>query len=177
MKRAVIPLRAAAGFSLVELLAVLAILGTLAAAIMPLGETMLAAQRERELRHALWEIRGALDEYRHTAQALGLATGASVAQGASGPPGPSGASGYPPSLQALVDGLPDPRPQARGQRIPFLRSIPRDPFADPTLPPEATWRLRSYASPADRPEAGADVFDVKSTSQALGLDGSRHDSW
>lgn len=165
MKRTVIRPWPAAGFSLVELLAVLAILGTLAAAIMPLGETMLAAQRERELRHALWQIRGALDEYRHTAQTLGLVTDA------------SGASGYPPSLQALVDGLPDPRPQARGQRIPFLRSIPRDPFADPALPPEATWRLRSYGSRADRPEPGDDVFDVKSTSQAVGLDGSRHDSW
>ncbi len=146
----------------------LAILGTLAAAVMPLGETMLAAQRERELRHALWEIRGALDDYRHTAQTLGVVSGASSA---------SGESGSPPSLKALVDGLPDPRPQARGLRIPFLRSIPRDPFADPALPPEATWRLRSYASPADRPEPGADVFDVKSTSQAVGLDGSRHDSW
>lgn len=171
MKRTVIHPRPAAGFSLVELLAVLAILGTLAAAIMPLGETVLATQRERELRHALWEIRGALDEYRHTAQTLGLVTHAPGAGGA------AGASGYPPSLQALVDGLPDPRPQARGQRIPFLRSIPRDPFADPALPAEATWRLRSYASPADRPEPGDDVFDVKSTSQAVGLDGTRHDSW
>lgn len=165
MKRTTIGLRAAAGFSLVELLAVLAILGTLAAAVLPLGETLLAAQRERELRHALWEIRTALDAYRQTAQALGRTSG-----------GP-GASGYPPDLQALVDGLPDPRPQAQGQRIVFLRSIPRDPFADPALPPQATWRLRSYASPADRPEPGADVFDVKSSSQALGLDGSRHDSW
>ncbi|MES2481409.1 MAG: type II secretion system protein [Pseudomonadota bacterium] len=171
MKRTVIHSRPAAGFSLVELLAVLAIVGTLAAAIMPLGETMLAAQRERELRHALWEIRAALDAYRHTAQTLGLVTDAAGAASA------AGASGYPPSLKALVDGLPDPRPQAQGQRIPFLRSIPRDPFADPALPPEATWRLRSYASPADRPEPGDDVFDVKSSSQAVGLDGSRHDSW
>lgn len=168
MNRAALRPWTAAGFSLVELLAVLAILGTLAAAIMPLGETMLAAQRERELRHALWEIRAALDDYRQTAQTLGLSAGAS---------GAPGASGYPPSLKALVEGLPDPRPEARGQRIPFLRSIPRDPFADPALPPEATWRLRSHASPVDRPEPGADVFDVKSTSQAEGLDGSRHDSW
>jgi len=165
MRHAANRLWAAAGFSLVELLAVLAILGTLAAAIMPLGETILAAQRERELRHALWEIRGALDEYRQAAQTLGLSAGT------------AGESGYPPSLKALVDGLPDPRPEAGGLRIRFLRSIPRDPFADPALPPEATWRLRSYASPADRPEAGADIFDVKSSSQGVGLDGSRHDSW
>jgi general secretion pathway protein G len=154
--------RAVAGFTIVELLVVLAILGVLAAAVMPLGESLLAAQKERELRQALWEIRGAIDDYRRTTDKLGSA---------------STGSGYPPNLQALVEGLSDPRPEARGGRIYFLRRIPRDPFADPQLPPAETWRLRSYASPADQPRPGSDVYDVKSSSERTGLDGTRHDTW
>ena len=53
-----------AGFTLIELLVVMAILGVLAAAIAPLGEAMVRAQQERELRAALWQIRAALDEYK-----------------------------------------------------------------------------------------------------------------
>lgn len=152
----------AAGFTVVELLAVLAILGVLAAALLPLGEAMLAAQKERELRQALWEIRAALDEYKRTSEKLGLAPGT---------------SGYPPALANLVEGLPDPRPDAAGARIHFLRRIPRDPFADPGLPAEATWKLRSYASPPHQPAPGADVYDVKSSSPGTALDGTRHDTW
>lgn len=151
-----------AGFTVVELLAVLAILGVLAAALLPLGEALLAAQKERELRQALWEIRAALDEYKRTSDQLARAPGA---------------SGYPPTLASLVEGLPDPRPDAAGGRIPFLRRIPRDPFADPALPAEATWKLRSYASPAHQPAPGVDVYDVKSGSTGTALDGTRHDTW
>jgi prepilin-type N-terminal cleavage/methylation domain-containing protein len=48
------------GFTIIELLVVMAVLGVLAAAIMPLGEALLRAQKERELKQALWEIRNAI---------------------------------------------------------------------------------------------------------------------
>lgn len=154
--------RSVRGFTLVELLVVMAILGVLAAAVMPLGEALIASQRERELRRALDEIRTALDDYKRAVDKGAVMVG-------------NGASGYPPTLAALVEGTPDAR--ARGQMLHFLRKIPRDPMADPSLPAERTWRLRSYASPADKPEPGADVYDVRSNSTGVGLDGTPYAQW
>jgi general secretion pathway protein G len=154
----------AEGFTLIELLVVMGILGILAAAIMPLGEAMLTAQKERELRHALWEIRDAIDGYKRQVERGRIAGGPAD-------------SGYPPSLSVLALGVDATGAPASVQRLYFLRQIPRDPFADPKLPAELTWQLRSYASPPDKPMPGADVFDVHSSSTALALDGSPYASW
>jgi general secretion pathway protein G len=59
----------------------------------------------------------------------------------------------------------------------FLRRLPRDPFADASLPAAQTWALRAYDSPPDAPRAGRDVFDVASRSQRRALDGTRIDQW
>jgi general secretion pathway protein G len=152
------------GFTLIELLVVMAILGILAAAVMPLGETLVRSQNERELRHALWEIRDAIDDYKRAVDA-----GALIVQ--------EGKPHYPPSLQALVDGFDDVRVDAKGRHLYFLRQVPRDPFADPAVPAEKTWRLRSYASPPDKPVPGEDVFDVHSSSDGQALDGSSYAKW
>lgn len=152
------------GFTIVELLVVMAILGVLAAAIMPLGETLVVAQKERELRSALSEIRQSLDTYKRAADRGAIAVAA-------------GESGYPSSLQTLVEGVPDARSQTPGGRHFFLRRIPRDPFADRALAPELTWRLRSYASSSERPEPGIDVYDVRSSSDATALDGTAYAEW
>lgn len=152
------------GFTLIELLVVMAILGVLAAAVMPLGETLTTAGKERELRRALREIRTAIDDYKRHAERGAIAAGSTD-------------SGYPPSLQALAGGVPDARAIGAPRQLYFLRQIPRDPFADASLPAEQTWRLRSYATPPEKPAAGADVFDVRSSSDALALDGSAYASW
>jgi general secretion pathway protein G len=154
----------ARGFTIIELLVVMAVLGVLAAAVMPLGETLVTAQKERELRASLREIRGAIDDYKRAADRGAVAIAA-------------GENGYPASLKALVEGTPDIRPQGKGQTQYFLRQIPRDPFADARLPAEQTWSLRSYASPPSKPSPGADVYDVHSSSAAAGLDGSPYASW
>lgn len=150
------------GFSLIEMLVVMAVLGVLAAAVMPLAEVTLQRDRERELKRALWEIRDAIDAYK---RASDLGTVARAADG----------SGFPPSLATLVAGVPNAR--SAGERLYFLRRIPRDPFAPPGVSPEQSWGLRSYQSPPDRPEPGNDVYDVYSRSAAVGLNGVPLRDW
>ncbi len=137
---------------MIELLVVMAILSILGAAVLPLSETLVTAHKERELKHALREIRDAIDQYKVDNDGHSIGTG------------------YPPDLQTLVIGS----PQARHY---YLRRMPRDPFSDASLPADKTWGLRSYASPPDKPQAGADVYDVYSTAKGTALDGSPYSTW
>jgi general secretion pathway protein G len=156
-------MRAARGFTLVEMVVVVAIVGILAAAAQPVIEFSLQRSRELELRQSLRTLREAIDAYKLAADVRRIEVAAD-------------ASGYPPRLDALVDGVPDLR-SAKGKRLYFLRRLPRDPFADPALPAAQTWGLRSYDSPPDAPTPGRDVFDVHSKSNRTGLDGTRLRDW
>lgn len=154
----------ARGYTLIELLVVLAVLGLLATMAMPLAEMTVQRERERELKRALWEIRDAIDAYKRARDQGAVA---------SAPDGPR----YPATLQALVEAAPDARAGHSGETLRFLRSIPRDPFADPALPPELGWGLRSFISEANDPRAGTDVYDVYSQSTKLGLNGVPLKQW
>jgi general secretion pathway protein G len=156
-------MRAARGFTLVEMVVVVAIVGILAAAAQPVIEFSLQRSRELELRQSLRTLREAIDAYKLAADVRRIEVAAD-------------ASGYPPRLDALVDGVPDLR-SAKGKRLYFLRRLPRDPFADPALPAAQTWGMRSYDSPPDAPTPGRDVFDVHSKSNRTGLDGTRLRDW
>lgn len=152
------------GFTLIELVVTVAILGILAAGALPLMQ--LAAQRSKEsdLRVALRQIRGAIDDYKAATEAKKVEK-------------PEGTSGYPPSLEVLVKGVPDIS-DPKGRPIYFLRRVPRDPFEpDASLPAAKTWALRSYASPPDAPQPGEDVFDVYSRSAGVGLNGVPYREW
>ena len=155
-------MRSARGFSMVELMAVLAVLAVLVWVSLPLAEATRARERERDLQRALWQIRDAIDAYKHQSDNSGVLRD-------------PGLSGYPPTLAALVQGVPDPK--SGGRLVYFLRRIPRDPFAPPQLPPEQTWGLRSFQSSAEAPEAGADVYDVYSKAPGTGMNGVPFRAW
>lgn len=157
------PIRAR-GFTLVELVVTVAIVGILASAALPMAQ--LAAQRakEQELRAGLRQLREAIDAYKLAGDE------GRIERDAAG-------SGYPPSLEVLVEGVNDVRSPAK-QKIYFLRRVPRDPMhTDPSTPAAETWAKRSYASPPDEPAEGDDVFDVYSRSDRVGLNGVPYQEW
>lgn len=155
--------RARRGFTLIEMLVVVLIVGILAGAALPLAELQRRRAQESELRENLRSIRSAIDAYKRAWDEGRIEKRIDD-------------SGYPPTLEALVQGVPDLK-DPKGARLYFLRRLPRDPFAAPDLPAAETWQLRSYASPPDAPAPGRDVFDVSSRSTGLALDGSALRDW
>lgn len=154
------------GFTLIEMAVTAAIVALLASIAFPMAEVAVQRSKERELRAALWQIREALDAYKEAVDEGHILRKA-------------GDSGYPPSLQTLVDGVEDAKsPEAGRPKIYFLRRIPRDPFVkDRDIPAEQTWGKRSYASSATDPKEGKDVFDVYSLAPGKGLDGVIYRDW
>ncbi|MFZ5757951.1 MAG: prepilin-type N-terminal cleavage/methylation domain-containing protein [Pseudomonadota bacterium] len=155
---------AARGFTLTEMLVTLALLGLLASVIVPLAQVGIQRNQERELKLALRQIRAALDAYKQAVDEGHVAS-------------PADASGYPPSLEVLVEGVPDAKDPAR-RTLYFLRRVPRDPMnRDETIPAAATWGKRDYSSPHDRPREGDDIYDVYSLSPDNGLNGVPYREW
>ena len=154
----------ARGFTIIEMVITVAIIGLLASVAMPLVELTVQRSKEQELRHALREIRGAIDEYKRAAEKGQVARAAD-------------ATGYPPSLTVLVDGVVNAT-DPKKRRIYFLRRLPRDPFHDDAdTPASDTWGLRSYESLPQSPSEGKDVFDVYSLSTATGINGVPYRGW
>jgi general secretion pathway protein G len=149
------------GFSLIEMLVAVAIFAVLAAMAFPVMETVRVRQKESELRHALWEIRDAIDRYKRAVDEGNIER-------------KMGQSGYPNTLKDLETGVSDLRDPNR-RKLYFLRKVPRDPFLEQSGEP--VWGLRSYASSSQDPRPGEDVFDVYSTSSAAGLNGLAYRLW
>jgi len=151
------------GFSLIELLISVAILGLLAGGAMTFADLAVQRSKEQLLRANLREIRTAIDAYKQAADAHRIARAVDE-------------TGYPRTLSELSDGVTDIS-SPKAAKIYFLRRLPRDPMADPSLPADATWGLRSYASPPDNPQPGRDVYDVHSLSPRSGLNGQPYEAW
>lgn len=158
------PASAARGFTLIELLITVALVGLLAGLAVPAIELVVKRTQEVALRVALRDIRRGIDAYKQAVDEGRVL-------------GKAGESGYPPTLNLLVDGVLDQRsPDPR--KIYFMRRLPPDPMSvDPTLAAAETWGLRSYASEPDAPAEGADVFDVYSRSPDVGINGVPYAKW
>ncbi|MBV8210758.1 MAG: type II secretion system protein [Burkholderiaceae bacterium] len=179
------------GFTLIELVVTLALVGLMAMVAVPLYEVTAIRMKEMELRTALRQIRSALDAYKDAADAGKIQKDPSD-------------SGYPPNLKILVEGvdtaqqssvnLQSVSSMASGAsananananasdtgptRLMFLRQIPRDPFTpDPSLPLEEQWDTRAYGSPPSDPQPGKDVYDVMSKSATIGSNGMAYKEW
>jgi len=157
-------IRAEWGFTLVEMVMTVAIVGVLASAAMPLASLVSQRSKEQELRQSLLQIREAIDAHRRDFDAGRIAKGTTD-------------SGYPKSLKDLTEGVVDQTSQKK-KRIIYLRRLPRDPLhPDPSVPAAETWGLRSYESPAEEPSPGNDVFDVYSRNKGIGLNGIPYSKW
>ena len=147
----------ARGFTLIELLITVTILALLATMAAPLAEVAVQRGKETELRQALRQVREAIDAYKRAADDGWIERAAD-------------ASGYPATLAVLAEGVPDKR-KTDGSRLYFLRRVPKDPLSG------EDWGLRSYASSAESPQPGKDVYDVYSKSDASGLNGIPYRQW
>jgi general secretion pathway protein G len=148
----------ARGFTLIELIATLAILGILASLAFPVAEMNARRLKEQELRHDLRKIRDAIDAYRQAWDEGRIRRNAGE------------------TLDRLVEGVEDQR-DPRQLKIYFLRRIPTDPFAEPGLVGAASWGKRSYASSHDEPKEGDDVYDIFSLNPGTGLNGIPYRKW
>jgi len=143
------------GFTLVEMIAAITILMILTGLAVPLARVTIKRERERELRHDLWEMRDAIDRYKDAADRGGFQIKVE-------------SYGYPPDLDTLVTGV-----DVNGKKLRFLRHIPIDPMTG-----NADWGMRSMQDdPTSDSWDGNNVFDVYTKSAGTGLDGTKYKDW
>ena len=144
------------GFTLAELVMVVALIAVLSAMALPVAKFTVKRQKEAELRLALRQMRTAIDEYKRMSD-QGLI------------PITLGGEGYPEELEDLVEGI-----EVVGQetKMRFLRRIPVDPMT------HDDWKLRSYQDDVDETSwGGENVYDVRTSSEGTALDGTIYADW
>ena len=149
------PANSDSGLTLVELIIVIAIVGVLAGAAIPLARFQVKRAQEKELHRDLWMMRDAIDQYKDAAEKGAFQTKID-------------SFNYPPDLQTLVDGV-----DAGTKKVRFLRKIPIDPM---TKQPD--WATRSMQDDPDTDTgSGENVFDIHSKSTGTALDGTKYNTW
>lgn len=147
--------KSARGFTLMELIVATAILVILTSLAIPMARIGIKRERERELRHDLWEMRDAIDRYKSDSE-----RGAFQIK--------VGSEGYPPDLETLVNGVDE-----GGKKVRYLRRVPIDPMTGTT-----DWGTRSVQDdPDSESSSGDNVFDVFTKSTGTALDGTQYKDW
>ncbi len=149
-------LRGQRGFSLAELVMVVALIAVLSTMVLPVAKFTVKRRKEAELSLALRQIRTAVDEYKRLSD-----------QGMI--PVKIGGEGYPETLEELVEGVEIVGQESKRK---FLRRIPVDPMT------HEDWELRSYQDDADATSwGGENVYDVRTSSEGVALDGTKYADW
>jgi general secretion pathway protein G len=148
------------GFTIAELVVVVAIIGLLATLVLPVARFGIKRQKEIELRDRIRKITGAIDQYHYYKTKNLLKDPGDVTQGE-----------YPKELEVLVEGF----ELVDGRKIKLLRE--RD-LVDP-MTGLKEWDTRSSTDEADSSFSDENnVFDVRSKSSAMSLDGkTRYNEW
>jgi general secretion pathway protein G len=128
--------RAWRGFTLIELMVVMAIISVLLAIALPIYQKSITRAKESVLRNNLFTLRTMIDEYTIDKQKA------------------------PDSLQDLV---------SEG----YLRQIPQDPITNSN----DTWRVIMEDQPVGGSTSAPGIFDVRSGSDKVGLDGTNYSDW
>jgi general secretion pathway protein G len=168
--------RGESGVTFLELLATMAIIMILVSVAMPLSKITAKRAREIELRQALREMRTAIDRFKDDWNRDGdKLLGALCLPNQLSCREVSSVNGYPKSIDNLlrVD-LSGEAATIKGTSVKrYLRKIPVDPMTG-----KAEWTSRCYTDDPDETSwCGEDVFDVHSTSEATGLDGTPYSEW
>ncbi|MGO9088286.1 MAG: type IV pilin protein [Candidatus Sulfotelmatobacter sp.] len=143
------------GLTLIELVVATMILMILSLMAFPLARVTIKREKEKQLRHALWEMRDAIDKYKDAGDRGSFQIKAD-------------SFGYPPTLDDLVKGV-----DMGGKKMRFLRRIPIDPMTGTT-----EWGMRSMQDDPDSDSwGGQNVFDVYTKSEGEGLDGTKYKDW
>ena len=159
-------LKTQSGFSFIELMITLAIIGILASVVLPLTKITIKRNKEIELRRSLRVIRKAIDNHKIKFDELKtefystkrdvkreeLYKKFKVEE--------VDRTGYPITLEELLE-------------LKFLRRIPEDPITG-----LKEWKTRSYSDAFDsRSTDGRDIYDIYSANEEEALDGTKYSSW
>ena len=147
------------GLTLIELIVAFTILMLLSSMAIPLARYKVRREHERQLEHALEEIRKAIDKYKDAADLGQLGTQK------------IDSDNYPETLEQLVEGV-----KASGavdKKVKFLRRIPKDPMTN-----SYDWGKRSTRDESKSQSwGGQNVFDVYTKSTEKARDGTPYSEW
>jgi general secretion pathway protein G len=130
------PANGAAGFTLIELMVVMALIVILAGVgVMQYTNSVKRAQ-EASLKEDLFQLRGAIDQYY------------------------ADKNKYPESIETLVSEK-------------YIRAVPVDPFTNSAT----TWQTTAAEPQPGNTSGSSGIFDVKSGSEQMAIDGSRYADW